>query len=225
MPWKFPSLISWCGWRGSGFKERHDSSTTAFRKPPSAGSIENPRPPAPRDLLSNRAGYEIPLLNRSPDRENDAPLAALYRIYEHLILDQHIELRNELEAFWFRSSWAVSDIPDPLDPDPERYACLACIPALLCLAFNKRIEMGLPRDAPSIFTRDMLEEWKAQEREYEREPNWVTGVSRLDTTLAIPHWDNEKRDFVPLDGFEDEKASKEFAKKNILIWQPHIHFA
>lgn len=30
------------------------------------------------------------------------PLRALYRIYEHLVLDQHIhvEMRNELEYFW-----------------------------------------------------------------------------------------------------------------------------
>ncbi|KAK7419377.1 hypothetical protein QQX98_003329 [Neonectria punicea] len=117
-------------------------------------------------------------------------------------------------------AWAVRDIPDPRDPDPERYAC---IPALLCLAFNRRIELGLPRHAPPILTRDMLDEWRAQEREYEEEPAWVDGVPRLTATLAIPHWNNKKRDFVPLESFDH--ASKEFSRKNILIWQPHIHFA
>jgi hypothetical protein len=30
---------------------------------------------------------------------------------------------------------------------------------------------------------------------------------------------------VPLDPAEDSKVSREFAEKNIIIWQPHIHFA
>lgn len=182
-------------------------------------------PPSPRELLAGRLVYEIPLLNRRVRSEGDTPLAALYRIYEHIVLDQHIEIRNEIEAFWYHAGWAVRDIPDPRDPDPERYAVLSCIPPLLCLAFNKRIGLGLPRDAPPIFTRSMLEEWQAQERKYEEEPLWVEDVPRLTETLAIPHWDNEKRDFVPLDGFEENKASPEFARKNILIWQPHVHFA
>ena len=181
-------------------------------------------PLSPRVLLENRLVCEIPLLERSVNRDQDHPLAALYRIYEHIVLDQHIEIRNELEAFWYHASWGVLDIPDPQDPDPERYAWLACIPALLCLAFNARIKLGLPRDAPPIFTREMLDEWRAQKPLYEREPEWTAGVKALPTMLAIPHWDNRKRDFVPLPGFDDTRASQEFASKNILIWQPHIHF-
>jgi hypothetical protein len=95
----------------------------------------------------------------------------------------------------------------------------------LCLAFNMRIGLGLPRDAPPIFTQDMLTEWRAQERRYEQEPGWADHVPPLTTTLAIPHWDNKRRDFVPLGSFEDTRASSEFARKNILTWQPHIHFA
>lgn len=80
--------------------------------------------------------------------------------------DQHIELRNEIEAFWWQPDWAVCDIPDPRPKDfeTERLACLACLTKLLLLAFDKRIEMGLPRDAPPIFTHDMLDEWRAQDR-------------------------------------------------------------
>lgn len=164
------------------------------------------------------------MLNRAVDDETDAPLAALYRIYEHIVLDQHLNIRNEFEASWFHSDWKVYEIPDPRDPNPERYAILACITALLCLSFNKRIELGLPRDAPPIFSHDQLDEWRSHEREYEREPAWAGSVPALHGQLAIPHWDNDKREFVALDGFKDTKASKEFAKKNILIWQPHIHF-
>ncbi|KAF4978990.1 hypothetical protein FZEAL_4721 [Fusarium zealandicum] len=192
---------------------------------PTASGSSDDRPPSPRQLLSHRTDYELPLLNRRVDPNQDRPLSAIYRIYEHIVLDQHLEIRNELEAFWFQKHWAVADIPDPCDPDPERYACLACIPALLCLAFNRRIKMGLPRDAPPIFNHDMLDEWRAREREYESEPLWTDKVSRLDQVLTIPHWDNESRQFVPLASFGCPEASKEFAKKNILVWQPHLHFA
>ncbi|KAG5917595.1 hypothetical protein E4U42_007183 [Claviceps africana] len=155
----------------------------------------------------------------------DHPLVALYRVYEHIVLDQWINIRNEFEAFWYHSDWAVSGIPDPRDPDPERYACVASITALLCLAFNRRIGLGLPRNAPPIFSRDMLDEWRTKEPRYETEPEWALAVPRLDVPLAIPHWDNKQRDFVPLDSFEDRRASAQFSKKNILIWQPHVHFA
>lgn len=188
-------------------------------------TVSSDLPPPPRQLIAGRTVYELPLLGRRrADPDTDTPLRALYRIYEHLVLDQHIEMRNELEYFWYRNSWAVQDIPDPRDPDPERYACLACIPKLLCLAFNKRIGMGLPRDAPPIFTGDMMDEWKAREPKFEDAPLWVAGVPRVREILIIPHWDNDRRDFVGLDGFEDRRASAEFADKNILIWQPHIHF-
>ncbi|WEW60262.1 hypothetical protein PRK78_005747 [Emydomyces testavorans] len=193
---------------------------------PSKETDSNPQKPpkSPRELLRGRLEYEIPLLNRVVEAEADTPLAALYRIYEHIMLDQHLNIRNEFETFWFHSDWKVYEIQDPRDPDPERYAVLACIPALLCLAFNKRIELGLPRDAPPIFSHDQLDEWKSQERQYEKEPAWAESVPALHEPLAIPHWDNDKREFVALDGFENDNASKEFAKKNILIWQPHIHF-
>ena len=163
-------------------------------------------------MLRHRTLYEVPLLNRFVDRDLDTPIPAMYRIYEHIMLDQSIELRNELEAFWFKSEWKVSDIPNPEDSDVERYAVLSCIPALLVLAFNKRIELGLPRNAPSIFTHDQLDVWRSQEREYEKEPEWVTGVPKLEETLAIPHWDNDQKSFVVLNNFNDSRASKAFAK-------------
>ena len=95
-------------------------------------------PPSPRELLQGRTTYELPLLNRWVNEDTNAPLTALYRIYEHIMLDQHIEIRNELEAFWFKSDWKVCDIPDPKDPDPERYAVLSCIPC--CCASHSTSE-------------------------------------------------------------------------------------
>lgn len=71
----------------------------------------------------------------------------------------------------------------------------------------------------------MMEEWKKRVLKYEESPPWVEDVSPVENMLAILHWDNNnKRDFVPLGGFEDERVSPEFAGKNISIWQPHVHF-
>lgn len=70
----------------------------------------------------------------------------------------------------------------------------------------------------------MMDEWKIREPKFEQVPTWVASVSRLTEVLAIPLWDNDRSAFVPLESFDDERASAEFAEKNILIWELHIHF-
>ncbi|KAG5986234.1 hypothetical protein E4U54_005536 [Claviceps lovelessii] len=219
-------------WKKKGLREKWPRpwrfATKPFHKTPVMLDFDFPLPP--RTLLANRLVCEIPLIERRIPRvphlrDADTSLIALYRIYEHIILDQWINIRNEFESFWYHSDWAVCNIADPHDPHPERYACVASITGLLCLAFNRRIGLGLPRDAPPIFSPDMLEEWRTREPRYETEPEWALAVPRLAAPLAIPHWDNKQRDFVPLDSFDDRRASVQFSKKNILIWQPHVHFA
>lgn len=206
-----------------GFNRKSRGVDPATASPSSEPGL----PPPPRELITNRVAYEIPLLQRRVDFDVDTPRACLYRLYEHFVLDQHRALRNDIEAFWWHPDWPVRHIPDPRDrdDDQERLACLACIPKLLCLAFNRRIELGLPRDAPPIFTRDMLAQWRTQERALEQEPDWVAEIPRLATTLAVPHWDKAKRDFVPLPSLEDSRASPQCASKNVLVWKPHVHFA
>lgn len=73
----------------------------------------------------------------------------------------------------------------------------------------------MPRDAPPIFTRDMLEAWRAQERRYEKEPAWADKVPALTQTLTIPYWDDDRHEFVGSETFEN--ASAEFTKKTIMI--------
>ncbi|EGX95293.1 hypothetical protein CCM_03565 [Cordyceps militaris CM01] len=68
---------------------------------------------------------------------------------------------------------------------------------------------GLPRDAPPIFTGKMMEEWKKRDKQFEELPAWVEGVPPVRDLLAIPHWENSKRDFVTLTGFQDEGSSPE----------------
>jgi hypothetical protein len=106
-----------------------------------------------------------------------------------------------------------------MDPDPERYAVLACIPPLLLESFNKRISVGLHRDTPAIINDDQLEELWARPRVYEQCPEWIARVPPLDKTLIIPHEGG-----ATLTGFDDKRTSKQLKEKNILHWQPHIHF-
>ena len=54
-------------------------------------------------MLAQREVYELPLLDRRPNHEGDSPLEAIYRIYEHIMLDQHLEILNELETFWYHN--------------------------------------------------------------------------------------------------------------------------
>ena len=180
-------------------------------------------PLPPQEIFSHRADYEKMLAKRkyaAPiGATSDTPLYSLYRIYEHVVLNHNIDLRNELERFWF-NRWPVSDIPDPMDQaEPARYAVLSCIPGLLVESFNKRIKVGLHRDSPAIINEDQLEEMWARERVYESVPEWTKKVAPLPEILVIPHEGG-----AVLDGMDDVRASRQLKEKNILHWQPHIHF-
>lgn len=183
-------------------------------------------PPSPRELIADRLKLEAPLLNRKVNRKKDQPLTALYRMYEHFVLDQHIELRNEFEAFWLRSEWPIDQIPDPKDADPERYAVLACLPKLLVLAFNKRIEVGLPRNAPATLTSNQLEKWRRKKKVYEEVPPWLDTAPylRRKYRLWIPHWDNDRHEFVTLAPAQYHKVSRECLEQGVVVCRPDIQF-
>lgn len=143
----------------------------------------------------------------------------MFRLYENLVLNRRFGLRNELERFWY-NRWPVSSIPDPMDSaEPARYAVLACVTALMVTAYNERIRMGIPRWAEAIMSLEELEEARNAEKQYEEMPRWALEVLPLKETLKIPHDDGGV-----LESFDDERASRELALKNILHWQPHIHF-
>jgi hypothetical protein len=191
-----------------------------FQRPPSFD--QRVRNVTPQYLISNRAlvrsiwrpgggGY---LKRNSP---TDTPLSSLYRLYHFIVTDDTIELRNELEYFFNKAEWPVNAIPDPEDSDAQRYAILAVLTELMCRAFNRLIDKGLPRDAPPI-----VSDWDAlaaQPRIREEVPQWAKEVPKLDTRLDIP----DEND-VLLDGPDDPEACKEFLAKNILIEEPHIYF-
>lgn len=189
-------------------------------------------PPSPHDLVHVRRKEYQELLSTRADvhyggTSNDTPLKCLYRLYEYILLDLNIPMRNEIEYFWNRHMWAVCDIEDPRDSDPARYAVLSCIPHLLVIAFNNNIEMGLPRDAPSIMTDDQIEEVQRRPKKLEAVPEWTKSVAPLPTLLKIPHLKGglgSGSELEELDDMQDERASEPFKAKNILIWEPHILF-
>jgi len=88
-------------------------------------------------------------------------------------------MRNEIEYFFRRYTWPVRHIPDPADEDPMRYAVLACVPYLLVEAFNRNIELGLPRNTPAIMTDEEIDEVQTRPKTYEEVPEWARKVAPL----------------------------------------------
>ncbi|OIW32176.1 hypothetical protein CONLIGDRAFT_259294 [Coniochaeta ligniaria NRRL 30616] len=183
-------------------------------------------PPNPSELLSQRALQRDRLSRRkyrAPRKVfEDSPLFGLYRLYEWILVDHPINLRNELECFWW-ARWPVAAIPDPGEQgDPERYAVLACIPALVVESFNERVRLGLRREEPhSILPLEEQLRWAATPEVFESVPEWTKGVRPLATTLHIPH---SQPGLPQLTSLDDPQACLAFREKNILMAQPHIHF-
>ena len=179
-------------------------------------------PPSPHDIVVNYSLYleQIKTVNYATEYDKDTPLHALYRLYEYVMLDQNIGMRNEIENFWLQPAWKVNAIPDPQDEDPARYAVLACITSLLVIAFNNKLQLGAPRDGRSLRSNEEI--WALQQRkdrDWETAPDWAAPVPRLHNALVIPAHDG-----TVLPDFDDPRASKAFKEKNILIWEPHILF-
>ncbi|KAF2191293.1 hypothetical protein K469DRAFT_720279 [Zopfia rhizophila CBS 207.26] len=62
-------------------------------------------------------------------RARDNSLCSLYRLYDDLCAHELIMMGYECEYMFRRGSkrWLVSEIPDPQDSDPIRYAILASV--------------------------------------------------------------------------------------------------
>ncbi|KAF9219683.1 hypothetical protein BS17DRAFT_381441 [Gyrodon lividus] len=198
-------------------------------------SIVEPLPPSVSELLANRdkARARYPL-NRPSDWQKsraqpsllprllgrqlpDTPSASFYRIYEFFVLGWNVAFRNELEYFCCsHPDWSVCALPDPADPDPLRYTALAVLTQLMCAAFNRRIELGLPRDSPAII--EDFQALQARPKVYERSPEWSERVTSLPERISIPDAEgNELKE-------DDPNVSDEFKAMNITVQMPHIHF-
>lgn len=132
-------------------------------------------------IHSRQAGlrqlFEIPLY-----RVRDTPLRSLYRLYDDLCANNLIMMGYECEYFFYQHGhrWRLSQIPDPKDSDPVRYALLASMVEALVGAFNWRMEHGLRRDKS-------IDESEMRTTSFEREeaPSWASAVGRLAETLNL----------------------------------------
>lgn len=58
----------------------------------------------------------------------DTPLRSLYRLYECVVAYDENELMMESNYFFHgQPTWRLADLPDPADPDLQRYAVLASL--------------------------------------------------------------------------------------------------
>ena len=121
-------------------------------------------------------------------------------------------MRDEIEYFWNRHKWRVSEIPDPEDTNPQRYALLASIPYLLVRVFNANINLGLPRDAPAIFTVEEEMEFRSRPKMLETAPAWVQKVLPLDPQLFLPDENGRGPSSV-----NDSDVDPDLARKNIVM--------
>lgn len=138
-------------------------------------------------------------------------------MYEFFLADSTVGIRNEVEYFYNQPAWAVANIPDPRDPDPERYAVLAVLPFYLVHAFNRLIELGLPRGSPAIIMGEVAEaELKSKPIILEKEPDWVAHVPRLDKTLVIPNDEGHEP--------AEDTRSEKFMAMNIIAEAPYVVF-
>ncbi|KAJ6092337.1 hypothetical protein N7467_004306 [Penicillium canescens] len=128
--------------------------------------------------------------NASPNSDIEPPKAKKTRPY-----------------FRYTDFTSVDSIPDPKDPCASSYAVLSAIPALFVEAFNQRIELGLPRKADPIMTREEIEQYQKEKRIFESVPDWTKHVEPLEETLVIPHENNEV-----IESFEDVRASTRSSK-------------
>lgn len=123
-------------------------------------------------------------------RARDTPQRSFYRIYEAYCADDDDLVGFETEYFWKRSEpgWAIELLPDPKDPDPERYAVLATLAEQLADAFNWRLGMGKRRNGEFF---EPAEDGTPVPFVPEVCPSWVEQVPALDELLVLHDW----RDF------------------------------
>ena len=122
-----------------------------------------------------------------------------------------------MEYFWGQSEWPVAAIPDPKDPDPVRYACLAALTRIMCKAYNRLIEQGIPRDAPPI-VHDW-DEMRTRPKTLECPPDWAMNVPKVPVMESDGGWykiPNGK-------GWPEENSkeiSEDFKVYGILAFEP-----
>lgn len=112
-------------------------------------------------------------------------LSRLYRMYEYLVRGFMHGFVWEIMSF-FRTQWAVSDIPNPHDPNTERYAIVACLTAHLVDAIEFMKQQGFSRHRKAVSDSDLEDDIHWTSSAEEREPPWARHVPELEYELVIP---------------------------------------
>lgn len=180
-----------------------------------------PEPTPPRDILGNPSllqslkGDIVNLRTIPIWRARDTSIRSLYRLYEAMASGNYAPIGPETEYFWYQSrkQWAAHLIEDPKDPDPVRYAILACLAEELVAAFNWRLSLGMRRNRQHLYRERNGDPYPPFEPE--RLPGWTKKVPPIEpwmvADLPPSMLDSEKRLVL-----EEGGSSEVFAKRNIV---------
>lgn len=119
-----------CSFHSSG---RHPFRTTWQILWPYPKTFDLPPPLSVEEIMQNLSIIydRVPIAQlRCITRwaRRDTPMRSLYRLYEILTADDENELMKESNYFFHdQPTWHLVDLPDPVDPDPRRYALLASL--------------------------------------------------------------------------------------------------
>ncbi|PGG99754.1 hypothetical protein AJ80_09298 [Polytolypa hystricis UAMH7299] len=95
-----------------------------------------------------------------------------------------LSLVTRRNTFFFqnRRSWGIHQILDPCDPDPIRYALLACVVEVLVDSFNWRLSIGMRRDRNHVH-RDSSNPHPPYDQEVA--PPWTKHVPPIDKRMRM----------------------------------------
>ena len=110
-------------------------------------------------------------------RARDTPIRSIYRMYEAMIADVYVVIGAETEYFWYQRDWDLQSIPDPHDPDPIRYAMVACLVEELVEACNWRLSLGMRRNRKHIYRETGSDPWPPYTPV--KGPSWTSSVPAI----------------------------------------------
>ncbi|KAL1855015.1 hypothetical protein Plec18167_004535 [Paecilomyces lecythidis] len=147
-------------------------------------------------------------------RMRDTPLRSIYRLYELHLADRYKLMGYETEYFFFRPDWKLQNIPDPKDPDPLRYAVIACIVEELHEAVNWRLSLGLRRNREHVYRERGEDPYPPFVPE--GLPSWTKDVAPIDKELLRRSVPEDKLDTDGNLVLEEGGKSPIFARRNII---------
>ncbi|PYI28868.1 hypothetical protein BP00DRAFT_250112 [Aspergillus indologenus CBS 114.80] len=147
-------------------------------------------------------------------RVRDTPLRSIYRLYALFLAGQYDLMGYETEYFFKRPDWKLRYIPDPQDPDPLRYAVVACIVEELHRAVNWRLSLGLRRNGERIYRDREDDPWPPYHPE--DLPGWTKSVLPIDKALLEQSVPAEVLDGHGNLVLQENGTSPIFAQRNIV---------